>query len=137
MDDIDLGTGALVAKEEWLSVSSFGNVVVYGDYDVDGISATVLAVELARAKSREVRYFIPERHSEGYGIHRRVIASLADMGCNTLLVVDCGTKDGVVLEEASRQGIRVIVFDHHTPDNETPPYGVTVNPQIDGNLPRP
>ena len=80
MGDVDLGTGALVAKEEWLSAASFGNVVVYGDYDVDGISATVLAVELARAKSREVRYFIPERHSEGYGIHRRVIASLADMG---------------------------------------------------------
>ena len=134
MGDVDLGTGALVAKEEWLSAASFGNVVVYGDYDVDGISATVLAVELARAKSREVRYFIPERHSEGYGIHQRVIASLADMGCNTLLVVDCGTKDGIVLEEASRQGIRVIVFDHHTPDTEMPPYRVTVNPQIDGNL---
>jgi single-stranded-DNA-specific exonuclease len=132
MDEVDLGKGALLAKEEWLSVPSFGNVVVYGDYDVDGISATVLAVELAKYKSREVRYFIPERHSEGYGIHRRVVSSLAEMGCNTLIVVDCGTKDGIVLEEASRQGIRVIVFDHHTP-GEVPPYRVTVNPQIDGN----
>ena len=114
IDSLDLGTASKAAKALWESKSSFGNVLVYGDYDTDGISSTVLAMEIFRNKAAQVRYFIPRRDVHGYGINADIIAKIPGWGCNTLIVVDCGTNDSELLEELRRQGINIFVFDHHS-----------------------
>ena len=111
---LDLGEGSKAAKALWESKSSFGNVLVYGDYDTDGISSTVLAMEIFRQKAAQVRYFIPRRDVHGYGLNAGVLEKISQSGCNTLIVVDCGTNDSEMLEKLQAAGINIFVFDHHT-----------------------
>lgn len=114
MESLNLGEGSKAAKALWNSRSSFGNVLVYGDYDTDGISSTVLAMEIFRNKAAQVRYFIPRRDVHGYGLNAGVLEKIALSGCNTLIVVDCGTNDSVMLEKLRQVGINIFVFDHHS-----------------------
>ena len=113
LEILDLGEGSKAAKDLWESKSSFGNVLVYGDYDTDGISSTVLAMEIFRHKAAQVRYFIPRRDVHGYGLNAEVLDKVASLGCNTLVVVDCGTNDSEMLEKLRQAGINIFVFDHH------------------------
>ena len=114
IESLDLGTGAKEAKALWEAKSSFGNVLVYGDYDTDGISSTVLAMEIFRNKAAQVRYFIPRRDVHGYGLNAGVLEKVPGWGCNTLVVVDCGTNDSEMLEILRQKGINIFVFDHHS-----------------------
>ena len=111
---LDLGEGAKAAKNLWDSKSSFGNVLVYGDYDTDGISSTVLAMEIFRHKAAQVRYFIPRRDVHGYGLNSEILDKVVSWGCNTLVVVDCGTNDSAMLEKLQAAGVNIFVFDHHS-----------------------
>ena len=111
---LDLGESSRVAKSLWESKSSFGNVLVYGDYDTDGISSTVLAMEIFRNKAAQVRYFIPRRDVNGYGLNADILDKIAVSGCNTLIVVDCGTNDSEMLQKLADKGINIFVFDHHS-----------------------
>lgn len=131
METLNLGAASAVAAERWRSRSSFGNVLVYGDYDTDGISATVLAMEIFRHKASEVRYFIPRRDVHGYGLHFRILEQVVRGGCNTLVVVDCGTNDSEMLADLAGRGVEVFVFDHHTVA-EAPTFPGIVNPCADG-----
>ena len=114
LQTLDLGAGSKAAKELWDSKSSFGNVLVYGDYDTDGISSTVLAMEIFRNKAAQVRYFIPRRDVHGYGLNAEMVDKIPKLGCNTLVVVDCGTNDSAMLEKLRELGINIFVFDHHS-----------------------
>ena len=114
MESLELGRASKEAKALWESKSSFGNVLVYGDYDTDGISSTVLAMEIFRNKAAQVRYFIPRRDVHGYGLNAGVLEHIAASGCNTLIVVDCGTNDSEMLEKLRTAGINIFVFDHHS-----------------------
>lgn len=114
IDSLDLGEGSRAAKELWESKSSFGNVLVYGDYDTDGISSTVLAMEIFRNKAAQVRYFIPRRDVHGYGLNAGILEKVAVSGCNTLIVTDCGTNDSEMLHKLAEKGINIFVFDHHS-----------------------
>lgn len=131
MEKLDLGMASESARKQWESRSTFGNVLVYGDYDTDGISATVLAMEIFRHKAAQVRYFIPRRDTQGYGLNAEVLGEIARGGCNTLVVVDCGTNDTALLSELARQGIEIFVFDHHTVSGTTL-FPTIVNPCADG-----
>ncbi|MCX7828342.1 MAG: DHH family phosphoesterase [Thermanaerothrix sp.] len=102
-------------------------VIIYGDYDVDGLSATTLALEMMLERGAAVRYFIPHRCHEGYGFHLSTARRIAMKGCDLLLVVDCGTKDVEALDAIASAGIPTVVFDHHLP-GEALPQGVLVNP---------
>ena len=131
LDALDLGAASSRAAELWRSRSSFGNILVYGDYDTDGISATVLAMEIFRHKASGVRYFIPRRDVHGYGLHPPVLEQVVRGGCNTLVVVDCGTNDSELLAGLRERGVDVFVFDHHTVA-ERPAFPTIVNPCADG-----
>lgn len=111
---LNLGKGSKAAKNLWDSKSSFGNVLVYGDYDTDGISSTVLAMEIFRNKAAQVRYFIPRRDTQGYGLNSEILDKVVSWGCDTLVVVDCGTNDSAMLEDLQNAGINIFVFDHHS-----------------------
>ena len=129
LENLDLGEGSRKARELWNSKSSFGNVLVYGDYDTDGISSTVLAMEIFRNKAAQVRYFIPKRDTQGYGLNAEILDKLISWGCNTLVVVDCGTNDSKMLENLKNAGINIFVFDHHSVSSELT-IPTIVNPSI-------
>lgn len=133
MNDLNLGSASVRAAEKWRARCSFGNVVVYGDYDTDGISSTVLAMEIFRHKALGVRYFIPRRDMQGYGLHESVLDRLTESGCNTLVVVDCGTNDVELLNALAQKGVEVFVFDHHSVSEGLDAFPSTVNPCIDGD----
>ena len=130
-----LGEGAKEAGDRWKSLSSLGKVLVYGDYDVDGVASTTLAMELCRERADQVRFFIPHRTEQGYGLHEEVLADLLSMGWDTLIVVDCGSKDGPLLERAEAAGINVFVFDHHKPEEGKAFHPSVVNPHGTGGCP--
>ena len=114
IESLDLGQASKAAKSLWESKSSFGNVLVYGDYDTDGISSTVLAMEIFRNKAAQVRFFIPRRDVHGYGLNAEILSKIPEMGCNTLIVTDCGTNDSEMLQKLADKGINIFVFDHHS-----------------------
>jgi single-stranded-DNA-specific exonuclease len=95
-------------------------ICVHGDYDVDGIAATVLAVLLLRELGAEVAWHLPSRFDEGYGVRRETIARLADDGCGLVLTVDCGITAVAEVAEAKERGLDVIVTDHHRPGETLP-----------------
>jgi single-stranded-DNA-specific exonuclease len=132
MESLNLGTGSAIAAEKWRSKCSFGNVVVYGDYDADGVSSTVLAMEIFRHKALGVRYYIPRRDTQGYGLHSHILKQLAAGGCDTLVVVDCGANDEEMLRACQQRGMDVFVFDHHSVSASTS-FPSTVNPCVDGD----
>lgn len=133
VDGLSLGNGSASAARKWKSKDSLGKVIVYGDYDVDGVSSTVLAMEIFKEKATDVQYFIPRRDVQGYGLHSSVVKQLVRMGCDTLVVVDCGTKDKDILDVLEASGVNVFVFDHHSVGAGERYWNGTVNPHIDGS----
>jgi single-stranded-DNA-specific exonuclease len=95
-------------------------VCVHGDYDVDGIAATTLAVLLLRELGAEVAWHLPSRFDEGYGVRGETLARLADEGCGLVLTVDCGITAVAEVAEAKERGLDVVVTDHHRPAETLP-----------------
>jgi single-stranded-DNA-specific exonuclease len=95
-------------------------VCVHGDYDVDGIAATALAVLLLRELGADVGWHLPSRFDEGYGVRSATLARLADEGCGLVLTVDCGITAVAEVAEARERGLDVIVTDHHRPGDMLP-----------------
>jgi single-stranded-DNA-specific exonuclease len=105
------------------------NIVVYGDYDVDGITATAITVEgLTRLGGRATPY-IPHRLNEGYGLNMAALETLARQGTHLVVTVDCGVTAVDQVKKAHRLGMDVIVTDHHMPLEEIPPALAVVNPK--------
>ena len=134
MDGVDLGQAASAAAGIFAQIKEGSRVLVYGDYDVDGITATATVLELALLKKAKVRYYIPHRFEQGYGLHAQVVEMIAKVGCDLLIVVDCGTQDIEAVSRAKAHGIPVIIFDHHMIQGKTADCDALVNPQLDGNL---
>src|SRR5947208_1805769 len=95
-------------------------ICVHGDYDVDGIAATALAVLLLRELGADVEWHLPSRFDEGYGVSASTLARLADDGCGLVLTVDCGITAVAEVAEARARGLEVVVTDHHRPGAELP-----------------
>src|SRR2546422_5661601 len=102
------------------AIAAGKRICVHGDYDVDGICATVLAVLVLRELGAEVEWHLPSRFDEGYGVSGQTLERLAGEGVGLLLTVDCGI---TALEEVARArelGLDVVVTDHHRPADELP-----------------
>jgi single-stranded-DNA-specific exonuclease len=95
-------------------------ICVHGDYDVDGIAATALAVLLLRELGADVAWHLPSRFDEGYGVRSETLARLADEGCGLVLTVDCGITAAAEVTEAKERGLGVVVTDHHRPAEKLP-----------------
>ena len=105
---------------------------VYGDYDVDGITATCLLTEaLAWLGGRALSY-IPDRSEEGYGLNPGAIARLAGEGVTLIVTVDCGITAVAEVEFARSLGVDVVVTDHHHCKDKLPAAAAVVNPRQDG-----
>jgi len=95
-------------------------ICVHGDYDVDGICATVLAVLVLRELGADVDWHLPSRFDEGYGVSGETLERLAGEGCGLVLTVDCGITAVDEVRRARELGLEVVVTDHHRPAEELP-----------------
>ena len=106
------------------AIAAGKRICVHGDYDVDGICATALAVLVLRELGAEVEWHLPSRFDEGYGLSGETLTRLADEGCVLVLTVDCGITAVEEIEAAAARGLDVIVTDHHRPAEKVPPCPV-------------
>jgi single-stranded-DNA-specific exonuclease len=110
-----------VAVERIRSAVADGRrICVHGDYDVDGICATALAVLYLRELGADAEWHLPSRFEEGYGVSRDTLGRLAEEGVGLVLTVDCGITAVEEVEEAKALGLEVVVTDHHRPGEALP-----------------
>lgn len=105
-------------------------IVVYGDYDVDGICSVVIMLHCLQALGCQADYYIPDRFQEGYGLNIKAVEELADRGFKLLLSVDCGINSLDEVELAIEKGMDVIISDHHNPGSRLPACSAVINPQL-------
>ena len=127
------GMHEAVALLRW-ALARRKRIVVHGDYDVDGLAATALALEGLRARGADARPFIPNRLETGYGLDRRSLDELAGT-TDLLLTVDCGVRSLDEVAYARRLGMRVIVTDHHLPGPQLPAADAVVCSRLPGPYP--
>lgn len=107
-------------------------ICIFGDYDVDGVSSIAIMKEILQAYGAEVRYFVPRRSMEGYGLSQAALKRCMSEGAkpDLLIAVDCGTGSVQEIAELTAQGIDVMVLDHHEPHPTGKPVCVAlVNPK--------
>lgn len=107
-------------------------VVVYGDYDADGVTATAILVRALRAAGGCVDFYVPDRRTEGYGLHAAAVRQLAHRGTRLIVAADCGTTAAAAADAARAGGADLVVLDHHLPHGPLPAPAVIVNPSVDG-----
>ncbi|MDR1964211.1 MAG: DHH family phosphoesterase, partial [Planctomycetaceae bacterium] len=105
-------------------------IVVYGDYDVDGITGIVILRQMLCDLGADVDYYVPHRLDEGYGLHSEAIAKLAQNGTKVIVTVDCGISSIKEAKTATEHGIELLITDHHTPRSELPAAAAIVHPQL-------
>ena len=119
-DPLLLGDMATACEQIRAAVEQGRRICVHGDYDVDGIAATALAVLLLRELGADVAWHLPSRFDEGYGVRSETLSRLADEGCGLVLTVDCGITAAAEVAEAKERGLDVVVTDHHRPGETLP-----------------
>lgn len=110
-------------------IASGQPIMVYGDYDVDGITGTAVLVLALRALGAEVAYYIPDRFSEGYGFNTGALEAIRQQGCDFILSVDTGVAATAEAAAAREMGMTLVVTDHHEPGPELPKVDALVNPK--------
>jgi single-stranded-DNA-specific exonuclease len=104
-------------------------VVVYGDYDTDGVTATAVLVDFLRALGGKVSAYIPSRFEEGYGLNRPALEGLAAQGAKVVVSVDCGARSIAEAEFARTIPLDLIITDHHAPGTEEPAAFAFIDPK--------
>lgn len=102
-------------------------ILVYGDYDVDGVTAVALVYRFLQQFYSNIDYYIPDRYEEGYGVSRQGIDWAAEEGVKLIIVLDCGIKAVEEVKYAKQKGIDFIICDHHVPDRVLPPAVAILN----------
>jgi single-stranded-DNA-specific exonuclease len=119
-DPFSLGDMHLACERVRAAIDGGMRICVHGDYDVDGICATTLAVLVLRELGADVAWHLPSRFEEGYGVSRETLARLAREGFGLVLTVDCGITAVDEVAEARAAGLEVVVTDHHRPADRLP-----------------
>ncbi len=105
-------------------------ILIFGDYDVDGVLSVVIMLKALSGLGAEVDYFIPERLKEGYGIKETHLQVAKDKAARLVVSVDCGIKAVAFTEKAKTLGLDVIITDHHLPGDELPQAVALLNPVL-------
>lgn len=114
-------TGMAAAVERIVRAVDGGEkMAVYGDYDVDGVTSTVLMTQVLRALGGDARPYIPNRFDEGYGLNNEALDILNQEGVRLVLTVDCGIRSWREADYAAEIGLDMIITDHHSPLGEIP-----------------
>ena len=128
------GMQAAVARVR-AALRSVEAIVVYGDFDADGVTATALLLQTLKALGARVRAYIPDRESEGYGLNGPALSAMAQAGARLVITVDCGIRAVDEVAAARAAGLDFIITDHHTPGPEVPPASAIINPKLEGGDP--
>jgi single-stranded-DNA-specific exonuclease len=111
------------------AIKSREPMVVYGDFDADGVTSTTLLMQVLRRLNAQVEAYIPHRVDEGYGLNSEALLQLADEGASLVITVDCGIRAVEEVEDGQSAGLDIIVTDHHSIGPEIPKAYAVVNPQ--------
>lgn len=104
-------------------------VAIYGDFDADGITATVLLMQGISLMGGRVVCYIPHRHDEGHGLNYPALKSLREQGVSLIVTVDCGINGVTELEQARELGLDIVITDHHVAPDVTPPALAAIDPK--------
>ncbi len=104
-------------------------ILVYGDYDADGITSVAILYDFLKNISVDVSYFIPDRLTDGYGLHKNTIEKAKSQGTSVIVTVDCGSSDYDQILFARSLGIDVVVLDHHEISSPIPEAYAVINPR--------
>jgi single-stranded-DNA-specific exonuclease len=130
---VQLPEDSLRASWEFVAATIKANqrILIYGDYDVDGMTSTAMMVASLRVLGADVSYYIPDRFNEGYGLNLNVVSFIQEHNINLLITLDCGvTSTREISEIKSKTSAKVIVMDHHTLPDQLPPFDTMVNPKM-------
>lgn len=116
------------------AVLSREKVAVYGDFDVDGVTASVIVAEGLSRLGAEVIVYIPDRFDEGHGLNASAIEKLHDRGAKLVITVDCGVTDVAEVRRAGELGMDMIITDHHVPSQSLPRAVAVVDPKRKDSL---
>ncbi len=108
-------------------------IVVYGDYDVDGMTGTALLWQCLKMLEADVGYYVPHRLDEGYGLNEEALKTLASSGTSLVVTVDCGIASVHEAQVAAELGIELIVTDHHQMAEKLPEAAAIVHPRLPGS----
>lgn len=111
------------------AISNGERVMVYGDYDVDGITAVALVYNFLSRWMDDLLFYIPDRYAEGYGISEKGIDYAADNGAKLIIALDCGIKACSKVAYAKRKGVDFIICDHHLPGESIPQAVAVLDPK--------
>jgi single-stranded-DNA-specific exonuclease len=109
-------------------------IVIFGDYDVDGVTSTVVLVQLLQKAGADVEMYIPNRFEEGYGFSMDALNEVLQLNPDLIITVDCGVRSIREVYAAVEQGVRVIITDHHQPLDELPAADAVICPRRPGDL---
>ena len=113
-------------------------ILIYGDYDVDGITAVALLLRTLRPYNNgNILYYLPKRLEEGYGLHRQALAKAIKHGCRLVITVDCGISAVDEAAYLAAEGVRLLLTDHHEPGAQLPQAAALVNPKLSPDYPYP
>lgn len=124
LPDMEAAVGRLVRAKEKAE-----KVVIYGDYDIDGLTATTVLLDSFEKFGITASAFIPNRFVEGYGLATPAIEKLAGEGAQLIVTVDCGSLSHEQITRANELGVDVIVTDHHSVGETMPPAVAVINPK--------
>ncbi len=116
------------------SIKKEEKIIVYGDYDADGVTSSVVLVNCLRKIGAKCDVYIPDRAKEGYSLNKKAVNFLAKNGAKLIITVDCGISSYEEIELAKEKGIKVIVTDHHHVPKKLPDCPI-INPHAENNYP--
>ena len=113
-------------------------IEIHGDYDVDGVTSTVILKKALELAGADAGWHIPHRLHDGYGMQPAAVEEAAQRGVRLIVSVDNGIRAGAAIARANELGVDVIVTDHHLPETELPPAVAVINPsRVDCDYPNP
>jgi len=126
--------GCAAAAERIMAAIAAGEpIVVYGDYDVDGMASAALLSSCLKMLGAQVSCYVPHRLDEGYGLHCEALETLAQGGAKLIVTVDCGITCAEQAARATQLGIDLIITDHHSPSDTLPKVVAIVHPGLPGS----
>ncbi len=118
------------ARRVLLAKEKGEKILVFGDYDVDGVTGTVILLHTLKYLGIDASYYIPHRYGEGYSLSLESVKRIAESGIKLIVTVDCGISNFNEIEEANALGMEVVVTDHHNLAKNLPPAYAIVNPKM-------
>ncbi len=115
------------------AVKSQRRIIVYGDYDADGMTATAILTRCLELLGADVGYYVPHRTDEGYGLNHEALHKLASRGTQLLITVDCGIANLEEADTARQLGMELIITDHHEMSERLPTAAAIIHPRLPGS----